>query len=127
MTFKRFKELFQILQEQPIFNDIPASELAEYDELKSSNQKYNEWVLKQYLRKAGVRVPKQCCLKMQYHLIEYYREKKELKENPEYINYDSVIVYIKHQKDYGIPIHDGGSSYIQITFCPWCGTKLSDP
>lgn len=24
----------------------------------------------------------------------------------------------------GIPIHDGGSSYIVINYCPWCGRKL---
>ncbi|MGP4805674.1 DUF6980 family protein [Agrobacterium cavarae] len=26
--------------------------------------------------------------------------------------------------DYGILIHDGGSSMSQISYCPWCGTKL---
>ncbi|MBW8308789.1 MAG: hypothetical protein K0M45_03995 [Candidatus Paracaedibacteraceae bacterium] len=26
--------------------------------------------------------------------------------------------------NYGIPIRDGGSSYIRISFCPWCGTNL---
>ena len=25
---------------------------------------------------------------------------------------------------YGIPIHDGGSSYIRFDYCPWCGTNL---
>jgi hypothetical protein len=26
--------------------------------------------------------------------------------------------------EYGIPIHDGGGSYITIDYCPWCGAKL---
>jgi hypothetical protein len=25
---------------------------------------------------------------------------------------------------YGIIIHDGGMSSVDINFCPWCGTKL---
>ncbi|WP_145751101.1 DUF6980 family protein [Nitrospirillum amazonense] len=25
---------------------------------------------------------------------------------------------------YGIIVHDGGSSVVEIAFCPWCGTKL---
>ncbi len=25
---------------------------------------------------------------------------------------------------YGLIVHDGGSSVIEIGFCPWCGTKL---
>lgn len=25
----------------------------------------------------------------------------------------------------GIPIRDGGSSFIGIKFCPWCGEKLN--
>jgi hypothetical protein len=27
---------------------------------------------------------------------------------------------------YGLIIHDGGSSFYRITFCPWCGTSLSE-
>jgi hypothetical protein len=25
---------------------------------------------------------------------------------------------------YGLMIHDGGHSVIEISFCPWCGSKL---
>jgi hypothetical protein len=25
---------------------------------------------------------------------------------------------------YGLIVHDGGSSVIEISYCPWCGTKL---
>jgi hypothetical protein len=26
--------------------------------------------------------------------------------------------------EYGLIIHDGGSSYIKISFCPFCGNKF---
>jgi hypothetical protein len=25
---------------------------------------------------------------------------------------------------YGLYVHDGGSSVIEILYCPWCGKKL---
>jgi hypothetical protein len=25
---------------------------------------------------------------------------------------------------YGLIVHDGGSSFIEIAFCPWCGSRL---
>jgi hypothetical protein len=27
--------------------------------------------------------------------------------------------------EYGLVVHDGGSSYVQISHCPWCGARLS--
>lgn len=38
---------------------------------------------------------------------------------------DSLIYYSPKADEYGIIIHDGGSSFITITYCPWCGEKLS--
>jgi hypothetical protein len=37
---------------------------------------------------------------------------------------DKLIYYSKKLNEYGIIIHDGGSSYAVIQFCPWCGTEL---
>ncbi|WP_425400574.1 DUF6980 family protein [Aeoliella sp.] len=27
----------------------------------------------------------------------------------------------------GLIVHDGGSSMVEIQFCPWCGAKLNSP
>jgi len=37
---------------------------------------------------------------------------------------DRVVYYSKEFGEYGIPIHDGGSSYSVINHCPWCGARL---
>ena len=37
---------------------------------------------------------------------------------------DNLILFDKTNKEYGLIIHDGGSSIIGISFCPWCGAKL---
>jgi len=35
---------------------------------------------------------------------------------------DALIT--KSRDEYGLIVHDGGSSYVAISHCPWCGTKL---
>jgi hypothetical protein len=35
-----------------------------------------------------------------------------------------TLVYVPKFREYGIRINDGGSSYIVIRICPWCGSKL---
>jgi hypothetical protein len=42
------------------------------------------------------------------------------------IKYNNADVIINKWGNgtYGIPIHDGGTSVIQINHCPWCGSKL---
>jgi hypothetical protein len=37
---------------------------------------------------------------------------------------DNLIFYSSKFDEYGIIVHDGGSSFIEISFCPWCGAKL---
>lgn len=39
---------------------------------------------------------------------------------------DVVIIYEPKFDEYGIPVKDGGSSYIIINFCPHCGLKLPE-
>ena len=26
----------------------------------------------------------------------------------------------------GLPVHDGGASYVLVAFCPWCGARLPE-
>ena len=35
---------------------------------------------------------------------------------------DSLVA--RFGKQYGLRIHDGGSSFVVIHHCPWCGSKL---
>ena len=37
---------------------------------------------------------------------------------------DALISYSDKFREYGLFIHDGGSSSQAINFCPWCGSKL---
>ena len=37
---------------------------------------------------------------------------------------DSLIVFNEKARTYGLIVHDGGSSHIEIKYCPWCGSGL---
>ena len=37
---------------------------------------------------------------------------------------DCIIQFSDRFREYGLIIHDGGSSVIGIRFCPWCGMQL---
>jgi hypothetical protein len=37
---------------------------------------------------------------------------------------ESALVFIGKFREYGIRVLDGGTSFIQIRFCPWCGQTL---
>ena len=39
---------------------------------------------------------------------------------------DNLICYNDVFDEYGIIIHDGGSSYITINYCPFCGKELPE-
>lgn len=52
--------------------------------------------------------PPHCC-----DMMRYYIEHE-----------DRVIYYWARFDEYLVPVHDGGTSGIQMKFCPWCGTRL---
>jgi len=37
---------------------------------------------------------------------------------------DTLITFSEKNNEYGLIIHDGGSSSVTIKFCPWCGALL---
>ena len=61
-----------------------------------------------------------CCESMKYHL-EY---KCDIHKNA--FDCPDKIIHKSKKNEYCIIIHDGGSSYIKITFCPFCGNKLKN-
>jgi hypothetical protein len=60
-----------------------------------------------------------CCSNMKYHLEYKCTEHKNVFDCP-----DNIIYSSPKKNTFGIIIHDGGSSFIKIKYCPWCGTKL---
>jgi hypothetical protein len=37
---------------------------------------------------------------------------------------DAFVSYSPKFNEYGLIVHDGGTSSVTISFCPWCGSTL---
>ncbi|WP_420800288.1 DUF6980 family protein [Neobacillus terrae] len=37
---------------------------------------------------------------------------------------DKIIIFDENDNENGLIIHDGGTSSIGISYCPWCGSKI---
>jgi len=117
MELKKFKQLHKKFSSFPLNrNTTDTQEHNDYINALHDLKHCSDWYLKQQIKKAGIKT-KHCCLEMSYHLIID-------SETKEY-DADAVITFTKKTKTYGIPIHDGGASYIKINYCPWCGKQLS--
>ena len=58
-----------------------------------------------------------CCERMDYHVLH----RCDLHETRE----DCPDAMVKNVRGgYGLMVHDGGPSVIEIRFCPWCGATL---
>ena len=120
MDLRKYKKLHKIYSVLPLPKEIwDTPQHEEYMNAFYRDKKCQEWDLKQRIKKAGIDYRKYCCLDMAFRLIE-----DKVSKGKEEINYDSVMTHYKKGKTFGIPIHDGGSSFIKINYCPWCGKKL---
>jgi predicted RNA-binding Zn-ribbon protein involved in translation (DUF1610 family) len=54
---------------------------------------------------------------MAYHLVNRCDQHSDPYDCPD-------VIVVKDRNSYGIPVRDGGSSFIQIKRCPWCGKRL---
>jgi hypothetical protein len=117
LDLKEFKRLYKKFNSKTLNKDVwGTKEYSDYIDSMTEDENIGDWYLRQQIKKSKVKVGRRCCTKMTYYLTF---DKKTKNINP-----DAIIRFHKKTKDYGIPIHDGGSSFIEIEFCPWCGTKL---
>lgn len=67
-------------------------------------------------------VSEPCCKEMRAQLNWACADHSSPSECP-----DSLVGCFGSTGKHGLYIHDGGSSFLEIHFCPWCGTRLSYP
>jgi len=79
----------------------------------------SDWVQAETVRRRGEDPKKYPCVHIAYHVTEKCGQNADAWECP-----DITLVFNKKSGAFGIPVRDGGSSYIQIGFCPWCGVQL---
>lgn len=59
-----------------------------------------------------------CCSQMAADLSQTCDQHADRSDCP-----DALIAQVRG--GYGIIVHDGGRSFVEIAFCPWCGAVLS--
>lgn len=37
-----------------------------------------------------------------------------------------TLIRFSPKQGYGLWIHDGSRSFVEISFCPWCGSRLEE-
>ena len=118
MDLRQFKILYKKFSSRKLDKDVwQTKEYSDYIDAINEDETIADWYLKQQIKKSKVKVGRHCCTKMTYYLTFDKRTKE--------INPDAIVRFNKKNKDYGIPIHDGGQSFIEIDYCPWCGTRLT--
>ena len=66
---------------------------------------------------------------MERHCCEDMRREVErvCVEHPDRLDCpDCLLHYSSRFREYGLIVHDGGSSSVGIRFCPWCGARLPE-
>lgn len=121
MDLDRFKILYNRFSKLPL--DKAEWETNDYDEYVTALndcKNCSDWFLTQEMDKKGFDYSIFCCLKIAKHISDGFLENGEI----DYDNFD-IILRMWENGEIGIPIHDGGSSMIKITYCPFCGSKLN--
>ena len=57
------------------------------------------------------------------HMAHYLSQKCD--QHPDPWDCPDAIIILASDGRFGIPIRDGGSSFIEIKFCPWCAARLT--
>ncbi|TLZ53869.1 MAG: hypothetical protein E6K22_06700 [Gammaproteobacteria bacterium] len=66
------------------------------------------------------KTPKACCKAMRRQLLWSCDTHAQASQCP-----DALIRYFPKADVFGMLVHDGGTSFIEIRFCPWCGSELA--
>ncbi|HTF81366.1 MAG TPA: hypothetical protein VL947_06570 [Cytophagales bacterium] len=123
MDLKKFKRIYKKIKAGGLDKNYWFSdEYAEFVEAMNNDLDCSIWYLKNKTKEAGIDYRKYCCAEMANRLID---QKKA--GAAKQFDSDCTMRYDRSQKLYGLPIHDGGTSYISIQYCPWCGKLLKPP
>ena len=78
-----------------------------------------DWSKRRYLTERGVDPDAHPCLHVALYSLHQCEQHDTAWECP-----DTLLVQLEDGQ-FGLPIRDGGPSYVPIDFCPWCGIELN--
>jgi hypothetical protein len=105
------------------FNKFPLSLASgKYQEWAEHHDKCincQDWVQAKQVEERGYSLSNFPCVHIAYHVTQKCEQHPDPYECP-----DVILIHDEKFDEYGIPIKDGGNSFIKIDYCPWCGIKL---
>lgn len=79
----------------------------------------SDWYLARLVEEPGHDPSRYPCVHIAYYSVGVCTEHTDPFECP-----DIMIVANLDRPRFGLPIRDGGSAFIEIRHCPWCGIEL---
>lgn len=119
MECECYRELYERFTSLPLSSEVWNSE--EFNSWHTHGlecKSCSHWDLLNQVRSRGIDVATYPCVHVAYHSTHTCSMHSDPWECPD-------MILVRTHKGFGIPIRDGGSSFIQIEFCPWCGIDLS--
>ena len=122
MELGKFKELYARFYGKDLPQEVVDSEEFEaYMDAWHEDEACYNWATAEKLKAAGFDYESYCCMMMADKIHEGLDEEGEPRQDdPE------VIINKWDEGIYGIPVHNGRGFMVMISYCPWCGTKLSN-
>ncbi len=118
MNLNKFKKLHEKYKKLPLPKEVwDTPEYEDYSNAIHDDYECGQYYLEAQLKDKGVSHTDYCCLQMA-HKIFFPDDRDDV---------DQIVIFSKSQKTYGIPVHDGGTSFITIDYCPWCGSNIKNP
>jgi hypothetical protein len=77
-----------------------------------------DWYLTKQVEARAVPLDDFPCVHVAYHSLLNCGVHQNAWECPD-------VALVRVDGIFGIPVRDGGSSFIEINYCPWCGQSLS--
>ena len=118
MNCDEYRAKYSEFTNHPLEREVwETDEYESWQEHESECESCELWDTEQQVTKRGYNPSDFPCIHMAYHSTMTCEDHKDPWECPD-------MTIVKTKSGYGIPVRDGGSSYIQISHCPWCGTQL---
>lgn len=118
MDCKKYKSLYEIFTDFPLpFEITDSDDYLDWHEHGHECLECKEWNMGKEVEKNGDKPANHPCIHLAYHSQHNCQDHKDPFECP-----DTTLVKINDR--YGIPVRNGGSSFVEIKNCPWCGIRI---
>ena len=118
MKCQDFKNLFEQFVVSPTQKARESKKYLEWCRHMNICSECSDWYQMKIVQSRGADPAKYPCVHVAYHSVLECDIHKDAWECA-----DTMLV--REKNVFGLPVRDGGGSFIEINFCPWCGIKLS--